>query len=66
MLRDFFLGFIKILILHHDTLGPVYGVEFMSLLSQNGYHLSPGTLYPLPPTPRLAYPQPSRSAVRTT
>jgi PadR family transcriptional regulator, regulatory protein PadR len=45
--RDFLRGFIKIHILHHANDDAVYGVEFMSRLSEDGYHLSPGTLYPL-------------------
>jgi PadR family transcriptional regulator, regulatory protein PadR len=47
MVRDFFLGFIKIHILHHATYAPVYGVTIIAELRRHGYDLSPGTLYPL-------------------
>ena len=47
MLREFFLGFIKIHILHHATQEDVYGVQLIEELGRHGYHLSPGTLYPV-------------------
>lgn len=47
MIRDFFLGFIKIHILHHAAHAPVYGVALIAELRHHGYELSPGTLYPL-------------------
>lgn len=47
MLRDFFLGFVKVHVLHHATRGPIYGVWFLGELGRHGYQLSPGTLYPL-------------------
>jgi PadR family transcriptional regulator, regulatory protein PadR len=47
MLRDFFLGFVKVHVLHHASRGPVYGVWFIEELARHNYHLSPGTLYPL-------------------
>jgi PadR family transcriptional regulator, regulatory protein PadR len=47
MLRNFFLGFIKIHILHHAGQNPVYGLELIKELREHGYELSPGTLYPL-------------------
>jgi PadR family transcriptional regulator, regulatory protein PadR len=47
MLRDFFLGFIKIHILHHAAAEPVYGLALIAELARHGYQLSPGTLYPL-------------------
>ena len=47
MLRDFFLGFVKVHVLHHASKGPIYGVWFLDELARHGYHLSPGTLYPL-------------------
>ncbi len=46
MLRDFFLGFVKIHILHHASREPVYGVQLIAELARHGYDLSPGTLYP--------------------
>ena len=47
MLRDFFLGFIKIHILHHASKEPVYGLWLIEELGRHGYKLSPGTLYPV-------------------
>jgi PadR family transcriptional regulator PadR len=47
MLRDFFLGFVKVHVLHHASREPVYGVWFIEELARHNYHLSPGTLYPL-------------------
>ena len=46
MLKDFFLGFIKIHILYHASRDPIYGVEILEELERHGYRLSPGTLYP--------------------
>jgi DNA-binding PadR family transcriptional regulator len=47
MVRDFFLGFIKIHVLHHAAQEPIYGVAMIAELARHGYDLSPGTLYPL-------------------
>ena len=47
MLRDFFLGFVKIHILHHAAGEAVYGVAIIAELRRHGYELSPGTLYPI-------------------
>lgn len=47
MLRDLFLGFVRIHILHHATEGPVYGQWLIDKLRRQGYRLSPGTLYPI-------------------
>jgi len=47
MIRDFFLGFIKIHILHHAADDGVYGVAIMEELRRHGYDVSPGTLYPV-------------------
>jgi PadR family transcriptional regulator PadR len=46
MLKDFFIGFIKIHILYHASQGPICGVEILEELGRHGYRLSPGTLYP--------------------
>jgi DNA-binding PadR family transcriptional regulator len=47
MVRDFFLGFIKIHVLHHAAEGEVYGLALISELHRHGYHLSPGSMYPV-------------------
>lgn len=46
MLREFFLGFVKIHILYHAQHGPIYGSAISAELRRHGYDLSPGTLYP--------------------
>jgi len=46
MLKDFFLGFVKIHILYHASKEPIYGVWIQEELNRHGYQLSSGTLYP--------------------
>lgn len=45
--RSFFLGFVKIHILHHASREPLYGLWFIEELKRHGYDISPGTLYPI-------------------
>lgn len=47
LLRNFFLGFVKIHILHHAGEAAVYGRALIAELRRHGYELSPGTLYPV-------------------
>lgn len=47
MLRELFLGFIRVHILYHASLNPIYGMELMAELDSHGYHVSPGTMYPI-------------------
>lgn len=47
ILRKFFLGFIQIHILHHAKKEPFYGAWMIEELTEHGYHMSPGTLYPI-------------------
>jgi len=47
MIRDFFLGFIRIHILHHAAKEPVYGLWLIEELGHHGYKISPGTIYPI-------------------
>ena len=47
MIKELYLGFIRIHILHHASKKPVYGVWLIEELSHHGYKLSPGTLYPI-------------------
>jgi len=47
MIRSFFLGFVKIHILHHAAEEPVYGLWLIDELNRHGYTISPGTLYPV-------------------
>jgi PadR family transcriptional regulator, regulatory protein PadR len=46
-IRSFFLGFVKIHILHHAGDEEVYGLWLIEELHRHGYNLSPGTLYPI-------------------
>jgi PadR family transcriptional regulator, regulatory protein PadR len=45
--REFLLAFWKIHILHHADEHGVYGQWMLEELHHHGYHLSPGTLYPM-------------------
>jgi DNA-binding PadR family transcriptional regulator len=46
-MRDVFLAFARVHVLHHAAQGPVYGVGVMKELARHGYKIGPGTLYPL-------------------
>jgi PadR family transcriptional regulator, regulatory protein PadR len=47
ILRDVFLGFIRIHVLHHAAEEPIFGQEMMEELERHGYEVSPGTIYPV-------------------
>ena len=47
MLKDFFLGFIKLHIMFHAAREPVFGLDLIRELARHGYTLSPGTIYPI-------------------
>ncbi len=47
MIRDLFLGFIKLHILYHAAEAPIFGLDMIRELARHGYQLSPGTLYPI-------------------
>jgi DNA-binding PadR family transcriptional regulator len=47
MMRNIFLGFIRIHILHHASEEEIFGVEMMDELRRHGYSISSGTLYPI-------------------
>ncbi|MEA3323678.1 MAG: PadR family transcriptional regulator [Euryarchaeota archaeon] len=47
MMRNIFLGFIRIHILHHASEGEIFGVAMMDELIRHGYLISSGTLYPI-------------------
>lgn len=47
LVRDFFLGFVKLHILFHAAHEPVFGAELIRELARHGYDVSPGTMYPL-------------------
>lgn len=47
VLRKLFLGFIQIHILHHGKIEAFYGSWMIDELSNHGYEVSPGTIYPI-------------------
>jgi len=47
MIRTFFLGFIRLHLVYHASLEPVFGLDMIKELGRHGYELSPGTLYPI-------------------
>src|SRR5262245_471082 len=47
LFRDLLLGFVKVHLLYHANQEPIYGSGITVELERHGYHLSPGTLYPL-------------------
>lgn len=47
ILRKLFLGFIHIHILYHAKKEPIFGAWMLEELSEHGYQISPGTLYPI-------------------
>jgi len=47
MLRDIFLAFVRVHLLHHATAERIYGLEMIEELRRHGYDMSPGTLYPI-------------------
>ena len=46
MVRQFFLGFIRIHVLYHASHEPICGVDMMQELERHGYSVSPGLMYP--------------------
>ena len=46
LVRDIFLAFVRVHVLHHATEGPIYGVEMIEELAGHGYQIGPGTMYP--------------------
>ncbi len=47
LVRDLFIGFIRVHILYHTSKEPVFGAEFKDELKRHGYNVSFGTLYPI-------------------
>lgn len=45
--RNFFLGFIRLHILRHASVEPIFGLDMIRELERHGYRLSPDTLYPI-------------------
>ena len=47
MLRDVFLAFMRVHLLHHAAVDRIYGLEMIEELRRHGYDMGPGTLYPM-------------------
>ena len=47
ILNKLYQGFVQLHILYHAKHRPVYGVWMMEELKNHGYHVGPGTIYPL-------------------
>jgi len=47
IVRDVFLAFVRVHVLHHAAREPIFGVEMMDELKRHGYDIGPGTMYPL-------------------
>lgn len=45
--HDLLSGLVRLHVLHHASLHPVYGQWMIDELARHGYRLSPGTLYPM-------------------
>ena len=45
--RDLYSGLIRLHVLHHAAEEPIFGLGMAEELERHGYHISPGTLYPL-------------------
>ncbi len=47
IVRDVFLAFVRVHVLHHAARERIFGAEMMKELKRHGYDIGPGTLYPL-------------------
>jgi PadR family transcriptional regulator PadR len=45
--HTFWQGMVKLVVLHQAGLGPIYGGKLSKYLHNQGYEISPGSLYPL-------------------
>jgi len=45
--KEFYIGLIRLHILHHAGEEPIFGLGIIAELRRHGYDLSPGTLYPI-------------------
>ena len=46
LVRSIFLSFVRVHLLHHAALAPIYGIEMIDELARHGYQIGPGTIYP--------------------
>lgn len=45
-IEELYPGFVRLHILYHASVGPIFGLWIIEELARHGYRLSPGTLYP--------------------
>jgi DNA-binding PadR family transcriptional regulator len=45
--RDLYSGLIRLRVLHHAAVEPIFGLGMVEELARHGYRISPGTLYPI-------------------
>jgi DNA-binding PadR family transcriptional regulator len=45
--RDLYTGLIRLHVLHHAAVAPIFGLGMAEELARHGYRISPGTLYPI-------------------
>jgi DNA-binding PadR family transcriptional regulator len=46
LVRDIFLAFVRVHLLHHAAEAPIYGAEMIEELARHGYQIGSGTMYP--------------------
>ncbi len=46
-LRNIVMGFVRVHLLYHASIEPIFGAEMIDELRRHGYSMSPGTLYPI-------------------
>lgn len=47
IVRDLYLAFVRVHLLHHAAEARIYGLEMIEELRRHGYEIGPGTLYPI-------------------
>ena len=45
--QELFVGLVRLHVLHHAAKEAIFGLGIISELARHGYHLGPGTIYPL-------------------
>lgn len=46
LVRDIFLAFVRVHLLHHAAEAPIYGAEMIEELTRHGYQIGSSTMYP--------------------
>jgi PadR family transcriptional regulator, regulatory protein PadR len=45
--QELYIGLVRLHVLHHAAEEPIFGLGIIRELGRHGYHLGPGTVYPL-------------------